>query len=265
MRRLLALALVACATPACARPAPAESPLRVCADPADLPFSDAAEEGFENKIVALVAKRLNRPLQFVWRSQRRGFLREGLNAGECDLVAAVPLGLDIVATTRPYYRSTYVFVSRPGAPPVASVDDKSLGRRLIGVQLIGDDGINSPPAHLLTWRGYIRNIRGYSVYGDGRDPSSAGRIVDAVKNRKIDVAAVWGPVGGYFAAEAKPPLVVTPIAQPADAPVPLAFDISMGVRRTDRDLLQQVNAALIALKPRIRELLAAYHVPLVDE
>jgi mxaJ protein len=247
-----------------AGPASAASPLRVCADPGDLPFSDAAGKGFENKIVALIAERLDRSLQFVWRAQRRGFLREGLNAGECDLVAAVPLGVEAVATTRPYYRSTYVFVTRPGEPVVASVDDKTLSLRLIGVQLIGDDGINSPPAHLLTWRGLIRNVRGYSVYGDEKDPASARRIVDAVGSREIDVAAVWGPVGGYFAAREKPPLVVTPMAQPEDAPVPIAFDIAMAVRRSDLELLRETNEALAALRPQILRILSEYNVPILD-
>jgi mxaJ protein len=242
----------------------ATPPLRVCADPNNLPFSNAAGEGFENKIAALIADKLGRPLQWVWRAQRRGFLREGLNAGECDLVTATPLGSGGVRSTRPYYRSTYVFLTRAGEPRVASLDDPSLAARVIGVQLIGDDAANSPPAHLLSRRGLVRNIRGYSVYGDYREPSPTRRIVDAVANHEIDVAAVWGPIAGFFAAEENPPLTLTPIAQPDDTPLPLTFDIAMCVRRTDVDLAAAVNRALEDLQPQIHDILIAYHVPLAQ-
>jgi mxaJ protein len=243
----------------------AETPLRVCADPNNLPFSNAAGEGFENKLAVLIAQELNRPLQFVWRAQRRGFIREGLKAGECDLVTAIPLGIGEVRSTRPYYRSTYAFVTRPGEPRAASFDDEGLATRLIGVQLIGDNGANSPPAHLLARRGLVRNIRGYSVYGDYGQPEPTRRIVDAVADREIDVAAVWGPIGGYFASMEKPPLVVTPIAQPNDTPIALSFDIAMAVRKQDVELAAGVNRALDSLAPQVHDLLEAYHVPLEPE
>ncbi len=138
-----------------------ELPLRVCADPNNLPYSNSAGDGFENKIVSLIAGYLHRHLEFVWSAERRGFVREGLNAGECDLVAAIPLGAPMALTTRPYCRSTYVFVSKRGEPLVSSFDDPSLKTRIIGVQLVGDNGMNSPPAHALAERGIIGNVRGY--------------------------------------------------------------------------------------------------------
>ena len=236
-------------------------PLRVCADPNNLPFSDAAGEGFENKIVGLVADTLHRPLEFVWRAQRRGFVREGLNAGECDLVAAIPSGAPMALTTRPYYRSTYVFVSKSGEPPVSSLDDPSLKTRTIGVQLIGDDGMNSPPAHALAERGIVENVRGFMVYGDYRDNHPLSEVVDAVAKGEVDVAAVWGPVAGYFARKEKPPLVVTPIVGNPEARLPMTFDIAMGVRRTDKELKAQVDSALSSLAPQIRTILASYGVP----
>ncbi len=256
------LSVFAIATALGAGPAQSdEAPLRVCADPNNLPFSNAAGDGFENKIAGLVADHLHRPLEFVWRAQRRGFVREGLNAGECDLVAAIPSGAPMALTTRPYYRSTYVFVSKPGEPPVSSLDDPSLKTRTIGVQLIGDDGMNSPPAHALAERGIVGNVRGFMVYGDYRDDHPLSEIVDAVAKGKVDVAAVWGPVAGYFAAKEKPPLVVTSIAGNPEARLPMTFDIAMGVRRTDKELKAQVDSALTSLAPQIKTILASYGVP----
>lgn len=168
-------------------------------------------------------------------------------------------------TTRPYYRSTYVFVSKPGETPVSSVDDPSLKTRTIGVQLIGDDGMNSPPAHALAERGIIGNVRGYMVYGDYRDDHPLSQIVHAVAVGEVDVAAVWGPVAGYFAAKEKPPLIVTSIAGSVEARLPMTFDIAMGVRRADRELKAQVDSALIQLAPQIKATLASYGVPVVWE
>ena len=239
--------------------------LRVCADPNNLPFSNSAEEGFENKIVKLIADHLRRPLEYVWRAQRRGFIREGLNAGECDLVAAIPSGAPTALTTRPYYRSTYVFLSKPGEPPVSSFDDPTLKTRKIGVQLIGDNGMNSPPAHALARRGIVENVHGFMVYGDYRNDHPLSEIVDAVAAGEVDVAAVWGPVAGYFAREENPPLVVTPINSTVEARVPMTFDISMGVRRTDKELKAEVESALSSLAPQINAILASYGVPVVWE
>ena len=239
--------------------------LRVCADPNNLPFSNSAEEGFENKIVKLIADHLRRPLEYVWRAQRRGFVREGLNAGECDLVAAIPSGAPMALTTRPYYRSTYVFLSKPGEPPVSSLDDPSLRTLKIGVQLIGDNGMNSPPAHALARRGIVENVHGFMVYGDYRNDHPLSEIVDAVASGEVDVAAVWGPVAGYFAREENPPLVVTPINSTVEARVPMTFDISMGVRRTDKELKAEVESALSSLAPQINAILASYGVPVVWE
>jgi mxaJ protein len=258
--RWLVIAGVAAFAPPAAH---AVEPLRVCADPNDLPFSNAAGEGFENKIAEMIADELGRPLEYVWRAERRGFLREGLNSSLCDLVTAVPLGMQMVRTTRPYYRSTYVFVSRPGDPAVSSFDDPSLKVRKVGVQMIGDDGMNSPPAHALAERGVIDTVRGFPVYGDYRKDDPAADIVRAVADHEIDVAAVWGPVAGYFAERQSPPLVVTPLTDQGTARIPMVFDIAMGVRKRDDDLKQAVQAALDALEPRIDETLRQYGVTIV--
>src|SRR5687768_3826509 len=129
-------------------PAPQPSRvLRVCADPNNLPFSNDAGEGFENKIAELVASTLEARLEYVWWAQRRGFIRNTLGAGICDVTIGVPTQFELAATTQAYYRSTYVFVTRAGDQAPTSFDDRLLKQRLIGVHLIGDDFSNTPPAH----------------------------------------------------------------------------------------------------------------------
>ena len=197
-----------------------------------------------------IADYLNRPLEFVWPAERRGFVREGLNAGECDLVAAIPSSAPMALATRPYYRSTYVFVSKPGEAPVASFDDPSPRSRKIRVQLIGDDGMNSPPAHALAERGIVGNVRGFMIYGDYRDDHPLSAIVHAVAAGEVDIAAVWGAIAGYFARKEQPPLVVTAIAGSPEARLPMTLDISIGVRKTDKQLYSQLDGALLSLAPQ---------------
>jgi mxaJ protein len=239
--------------------------LRVCADPNNLPFSNDREEGFENKIVALVAADLQETPHYFWWAQRRGFVRNTLQAEKCDLWPGVATKVEMMTTTRPYYRSTYVFVSRPSDHlAIASFDDRRLRRLTIGVQMVGNDGMNTPPAHALAQRGMIAKVRGFMLYGDYRRPSPPAAIVDAVANRQIDVALVWGPLAGYFAAREKPPLSVEPLSAANDGPAwPMQFDISMGVRKGNTVLSDRLDAILSRERPRIDAILDAYHVPRV--
>jgi mxaJ protein len=204
-------------------------------------------------------------LSYTWWAERRGFVRNTLNAGSCDLVPGTTNGIEMLRTTRPYYRSGFAFVMRPDGPQVSSLDDPVLRKLKIGIQLVGEDGSNPPPAEALARRGLIDNVRGYSVYGDYRDETPAAGIVDAVANGDIDVAVVWGPVAGYFASRERVPLRVTLVTPQNDGPrLPMVFDINMGVRKDDPNLRDEINAALAKLQPQIDAVLASYGVPRAD-
>jgi mxaJ protein len=243
--------------------ASAAPPLRICADPNNLPFSNDRLQGFENRLALLVARELGRTTDFVWWPQRRGFVRMTLNAGSCDVIMGVPTSFELAQTTRPYYRSAYGFLTRAGvSPPIASFDDERLRRMRIGVQMIGDDFANSPPAHALSARGMIRNVIGYSVLGNYREANPPARIVEAVANRVVDVAVVWGPLAGYFAAKSAVRLHWTAVAVEIDPPfLPFAFDIAMAVRRGDEELLAQLDAVVVRRQEEIDRLLDSYRVP----
>jgi mxaJ protein len=242
------------------------SPLRVCADPNNLPFSNERGEGFENKLADAVAEDMGTAVEYTWWPQRRGFIRNTLQAGVCDVVMGVPRGFELASTTRPYYRSTYVFVSRRSRGlSLASLEDPRLKTLRIGVQMIGDDFANSPPAHALSARGIIGNVVGYSVLGDYSRPNPPARIVDAVARGEVDAAIVWGPLAGYFAARAPVLLDVMPVSPQTDGPArPFVFDISMGVRRGDDPLEHRLNAFIEQHRRRIDALLDEYRVPRVS-
>jgi mxaJ protein len=263
-----ALALVALVALTCV-PARAEEQahvLRACADPNDLPFSNDREQGFENRIVRLIAADLGMAVEYAWWAQRRGFIRNTLNADRCDVVAGVPANYEPALTTRPYYRSSYVALTRQDRGlHINSLDDPKLRDLRIGVQMIGDDFANTPPAHALSRRGILDDVRGYPVYGNYAEANPSARIVRAVASGEIDLALVWGPLAGYFAALEDPPLAVTPLAATAEEGLPFAFDIAVGVRKQDRTLRDLLDEVLARRKSDIDRILAEYHVPRVAD
>jgi mxaJ protein len=237
--------------------------LRVCADPNNLPFSDDRNGGFENAIAQLFANETGQSVVYTWWAQRRGFIRSTLKAGSCDVVMGVPVGLDMVETTRPYYRSSYVFVSRSDRQlNIASMTDPRLRTLKIGVQLIGDDGFNTPPGHALAKQGIVDNVVGYTVYGDYRRPDPPAQILEAVAQGEIDIAAVWGPLAGYFARKSPVKLTVVPITDTERfSPLLFQFDIAIGVRKGDDKRKEELDRLVARNSVKIAQILDRYGVP----
>jgi mxaJ protein len=246
------------------RPAPLPT-LRVCADPNNLPFSNRTGDGLENRIAELLAREVGATLEYAWWTQRRGFVRNTLNAGICDVVLGVPTSFDLVLRTAPYYRSTYVFVTRESLrPAIGSFDDPRLRTLRVGVQLIGDDGANSPPAHALARRGIHANVTGFMVFGDYAQVAPQAPIVRAVERGTLDVAVVWGPTAGYFARTSSVPLRLTAVTPQIEQPfLPFVYDIAVGVRRGDTTLQVKLDGALKRRRVDVERLLDEYGVPRV--
>jgi mxaJ protein len=235
----------------------AAAPLRICADPDNLPFSNRAGLGFDNQIAVMVAQSLGRKPVFVWARSRRGFLREQFNRNACDVLMGVPSGIRSVATTRPYYRSTYVFVTPAREHmQIVSFDDKRLDGRRIGLQILEED--MSPPSLPLIRSGHAAQLVGFEPFG-----AAEGDIVRAVSDGRVGIAVVWGPVAGYYAARLRLPVALTAVSPATDRTgIPLAFSIAMAVHKQNTSLRDDLNNALARLQPRIERVLASYHVPL---
>jgi quinoprotein dehydrogenase-associated probable ABC transporter substrate-binding protein len=243
--------------------APAQRVLRVCSDPNNLPFSNERGEGFENRIAELVARDLDARLEYTWFAQRRGFVRNTLRAGDCDLIMGVPVQFELVAATRPYYRSTYVFVTREDrALDIRTFDDPVLRRLDIGVHVIGDDYTNPPPMHALSRRNIVQNVAGYSIFGDYSEPNPPARLIEAVANGEVDLAIVWGPFAGFFAQQQSIPLRIVPVAPEIDLPaLPFVFDIAMGIRRGEESFRGELERVLDRRQAEIDRILAEFGVP----
>jgi mxaJ protein len=243
----------------------AQRELRVCADPDNLPYSNQEREGFENKLVDLIAKDLHAKVKYTWARSRRALVRRTLTAKACDVLPGIPAGLEKTLTTKPYYRSTYVFVYRKSDNlHLRSFDDPALRKLKIGLHAIGSEGSNPPPAYALARRGIASNVVGFGMWDVDSMKNPQGRIIDAVANGDIDVAIVWGTFGGYFAKHQKTALAVVPVSPAIEPPgIPFVFDISMGVRPGDTALKTELERVLDRRRKDIQKILEAYGIPIV--
>ena len=237
----------------------AVAPLRICADPDNLPFSNRAVSGFDDRIISLLAHDIHREPLFVWARSRRGFLREQFNKNTCDVLLGVPTGVRGIAVTDPYYTSSYAFVTPARQDlQIASFRDERLKDRRIGLQILEED--LSPPSLPLIRSGYAAQIVGFESFG-----KREGDVVKAVADGRVGVAVVWGPVAGYFAQRSPVRLAVTPVSPAYKfSGVPFTYSIGLGVHKQDRALLQQLNDSIRRLQPRINQILTAFAIPTVN-
>ena len=258
----LALLLAAAGIP---RSAAAE--LRVCADPNNLPYSNDQKQGFENQLADLIGKDLNMQVTYFWFPQREAFFRKTLNSGACDVVMGVPAGFDEADTTQPYYHSSYVFITRRNRHlHITSFDDPRLRTLKIGVHILGEQDDSLPPVHAFTSRGIVRNLVGFSIFGNLNEKNPTADLIKAVTDGKVDVAVAWGPLAGYYVQHSPVPLEITPIESDPTLPaLPFHYDIAIGVRHGDETLKQSLDAELVRRRAAIRRILSSYGIPQFDE
>lgn len=234
--------------------------LRVCADPNNLPFSNKAGEGFENKLAELLARKIRKQLAYSYYPGATGFIRNTLNAHLCDVVLGVPQGDDLVQPTNPYYRTAYAVVVRAGAglDGLESLDDPRLknGRR---IGLVA----RTPPGDILARAGLMSAVKSYPLVVDTRFDSPSADMIRDLENGVIDAAALWGPIAGYYAKNSGGRLAVTLLRpEPGSR---MAFRICMGVRHSDQEWKRELNRLIAQNQGEIDKLLADYGVPLIDE
>jgi mxaJ protein len=247
---------IACFATGIAAAENAKAPLRICADPDNPPYSMRDGSGFDNRIARVIAEQLERKPVFVWARERRGFIREQFNKNGCDVLMGVPVGMRSVMTTTPYYRSTYLFVTRAqDRLQLASFSDPKLDHRRIGLQIMEED--LSPPSLPLIRSGHAGQLVGFDSFG-----THAADIVRAVANRKVDIAVVWGPLAGYAAAR-RSGIELKPVSPQVDAGIPFTFALAVGVHKRDGQLREQIDNAIRAKQKTITAILTSYHVPLL--
>ena len=234
--------------------------LRVCADPRNLPFSNEKGEGFENKLAELFAEKLHKKLDYMYFPQATGFVRMTLGAHRCDVIMGFPQGDDLVQGTNPYYRTAYALVAKQGSglEEVATLEDERLKGKHIGIVA------GTPPATNMAANGLMANAKPYQLMVDTRFDSSAEAMIGDLTSGQIDAGILWGPMAGFYAKKANPPLHVTPLVKEQTGPR-LTFRIGMGVRGADQNWKRQLNRLIQENQPAINKILLDYGVPLLDE
>ncbi len=234
--------------------------LRVCADPRNLPFSNEKGEGFENKLAEFFADKLQKKLDYTYFPQATGFVRMTLAAHRCDVIMGYPQGDDLVQGTNPYYRTAYALVAKQGGglDEVTTLEDARLKGKHIGIVA------GTPPATNMSANGLMDNAKSYPLMIDTRLESSAAAMINDLTSGKIDAAILWGPIAGYYAKKANPPLHVTPLVKETTGSR-LAFRIGMAVRPADQNWKRMLNRLIQENQPAINNILLEFGVPLLDE
>jgi quinoprotein dehydrogenase-associated probable ABC transporter substrate-binding protein len=233
---------------------------RVCADPANLPFSNREGEGFENAIAELFADSLDRELQYTWYPMAQGFVRRTLIDNNCDVIIGYAQGDEMVLNTNHYYTSVYTVVTRSDSDlaDLETLADPRLEGRPIGVVA------GTPPASHLARHGLADDIHSYHLMVDTRHSRPTEQMLADLAAGEIDAAVLWGPIAGPLAAGQGDALTVTPLLNEEGAPR-LYYRITMGVRQGEDTWKRELNALIRELQPQIDAILRERGVPLVDD
>jgi quinoprotein dehydrogenase-associated probable ABC transporter substrate-binding protein len=233
---------------------------RACGDPRNMPFSNDKGEGFENKLAELFAAKLGKKLNYTYFPQATGFVRMTLGSYRCDVIIGFPQGDDQAQVTIPYYRTTYALVTKRGSglEDVVTIDDPRLKDKRIGVVA------RTPPSTNMAMNGLLARAKSYPLFVDTRSDSSAQAMMDDLARGDIDCGILWGPMAGYYAGKANPPLVVVPLVKEKVGPQ-MTFRIGMGVRPSDQEWKRTLSRLIKENQAEINKLLISYNVPILDE
>jgi quinoprotein dehydrogenase-associated probable ABC transporter substrate-binding protein len=233
---------------------------RACGDPRNMPFSNDKGEGFENKLAELFAAKLGKKLSYTYFPQATGFVRMTLGSYRCDIIMGFPQGDDQAQVTIPYYRTTYALLAKRGSglEDVTALDDPKLRDKRIGVVA------RTPPSTNMAINGLLAHAKSYPLFIDTRADSSAQAMIDDIARGDIDCGILWGPMAGYYAGRADPPLIVVPLTKETKGPQ-MTFRIGMAVRPADQEWKRTLNKLITENQAEINKLLISYNIPILDE
>jgi mxaJ protein len=255
----LAFALFAACAAVSAHTVPTEGLLRVCADPQNMPFSNDKGEGFENKLVELIADKLQLQVKYTWLPQVVGHVATLPDDSECDILMGYAQGTGLIEDTNPYYRTSYVLIYRQDDKSLAGVEslaDVRLKTKTIGILA------RTPPVSNMAINGLMANAKPFET-GDLTPASAAADVIAAIASGEIDAGILWGPLGGYYAQSAKVPLALVPLVKEKAGPATI-YGITMGVRPNEPEWKHRLNKLIAQNQPAINAMMSEYNVPLLD-
>ena len=239
----------------------ASGSLRVCADPDNMPFSNAEGQGFENKLAELIAEKLDARLEYSWFAEESGYVPNTMGRGACDLVMGYAQGTGLIEDTNPYYYTSYVLIYRE--------DDSSLA----GVESLTDPRLKckricffarTPPSSVLAIHGLTANAKSFEIHAGESTTKAAVTMLDEIATGALDAGILWGPVGGYYAQRSQVPLTLIPLVKETAGPRTI-YGITLGVRPDDPQWKHSINAFIASNEAGINAILQSYNVPVLDE
>jgi quinoprotein dehydrogenase-associated probable ABC transporter substrate-binding protein len=235
--------------------------LRVCADPDNMPFSNAEGQGFENKLAELIAEKLDARLEYSWFAEESGYVPNTMGRGACDLVMGYAQGTGLIEDTNPYYYTSYVLIYREDDATLAGVEtlaDPRLKGKRIGFFA------RTPPSSVLAIHGLAASAKPFESHAGESATKAAVTMLDEIAAGALDAGILWGPVGGYYAQRENVPLKLIPLVKETAGPRTI-YGITMGVRPDEPQWKHTINAFIAANEAGINAILQSYNVPVLDD
>jgi mxaJ protein len=235
--------------------------LRVCADPDNMPFSNAEGQGFENKLAELIAEKLDARLEYSWFAEESGYVPNTMGRGACDLVMGYAQGTGLIEDTNPYYYTSYVLIYREDDSTLAGVEslaDPRLKGKRIGFFA------RTPPSSVLAIHGLAANAKPFESHVGESATKAAATMLDEIATGALDAGILWGPVGGYYAQRERVPLKLIPLVKETAGPRTI-YGITMGVRPDEPQWKHRINTFIAANEAGINAILQSYNVPVLDD
>jgi quinoprotein dehydrogenase-associated probable ABC transporter substrate-binding protein len=235
--------------------------LRVCADPDNMPFSNAEGQGFENKLAELIAEKLDARLEYSWFAEESGYVPNTMGRGACDLVMGYAQGTGLIDDTNPYYYTSYVLIYREDDSTLAGVEslaDPRLKGKRIGFFA------RTPPSSVLAIHGLAANAKSFEIHAGESATKAAVTMLDEIATGALDAGILWGPVGGYYAQRSQVPLTLIPLVKETAGPRTV-YGITLGVRPDDPQWKHKINTFIASNQGGINAILQSYNVPVLDD
>lgn len=240
-----------------------DSILRVCADPGNMPMSNDKGEGFSNKIAKVIAEGMGKSVTYFYRPYlNRGLTRQTFDNNECDVLMDMTPDDERMLTTKPLYKSTFVLAYRndKGIDIKDLSDPKLLNDYKVGVfqhsavrTVLQENGMNR--ANTI--------VRTIAHDADLRPERQPHMDVQLMLDGQFDVAAIWGPMAGWYRTIKKEPVTILPLNRLEDK-TPMEFPLAIGMRKNAKDLKAQIESVMLKEKDKIKQIFDEYGVPLVE-
>ena len=235
--------------------------LRVCADPANLPFSNEKGEGFENEIAELIGKDFGIPVVYDYFPQVIGYVRETLNKKKCDIIVGITGSNELVLNTVPYMRWAYAMVYlKDNGINVDRPDHPQLADLRIGAVA------GTPPTFILQRYNLMSKVRPYNLTFDPRVAVIGETMIDDLIDGLVDINFMSGPIASHYLNTKGfgSKYVMIPLETTDQGWGRMDYYTTMGVRDGETDWKKKLNKFIKTNQNEINLILEKHNIPVLS-